>query len=186
MKNCPNYPECLWQYSRKFIGLRCPKCSVSLPRRKLKPRVEESLSSQANSNDKEKYQINLKDVADVVQIDSFLFSVKSHMLSRKFVKLAESCEEKHFCDSEICINSRTLAVKNSKDFLCKHILMVLEAKERKTAGTPHFISQNKVFDVAEQRKGVVEKERIRKHVETTNLEKPFVLLKLSDQLFTMT
>ena len=167
------------------MGLRCPKCSVSLPRRKLDARVEES-SSQASNKGKETKQIKFKDVADVVQIDSYLYSVKSHMLSRKFVKLAETGNEKHFCDSEICINARTLAVKNSEVFMCKHIMMVIESKENKLVDTPTFISEKKIFEVAEKIKGVVEIQRIKKHVQATSLEKPFVLLKLSDQLFTMT
>ena len=71
---------------------------------------------QQVQNSKKGNQKELKKISDVVQIDNYSYSVKSHMLGRKFVKLAENTNEKHFCDNEICINARTLAVKNHEDF----------------------------------------------------------------------
>ena len=108
------------------------------------------------------------------------------MLGRKFVKLAENTNEKHFCDNEICINARTLAVKNNQDLECKHVQLVLQSMENKTVGIPELISKIDVLNTANQGNGVVQLERIKKHIAKTELEKPFVLLKLSSRVFTMT
>ena len=121
-----------------------------------------------------------------MQIDTYLYSVKSHMLGRKFVKLAENPSEKHFCDNEICINARTLAVKNNEDFECKHVQLVLQSKVNKDVAVPELFSKKHVLETADKENGVVQLERIKKHIEKTELEKPFVLLKLSSRVFTMT
>ena len=190
MKNCPNYPTCLWQYSWRSLELRCPNCAVTLPRRKMDTRTFDVLKAEKKIQQVENFekgnQKKLKQISDVVQIDTYLYSVKSHMLGRKFVSLAENPSEKHFCDNEICINARTLAVKNNEDFECKHVKLVLQSMANKTLAIPELITRRDVLDTANQGNGVVQLDRIKKHIAKTELERPFILLKLSSRVFTMT
>ena len=77
-------------------------------------------------------------------------------------------------------------MKNNEDFECKHVQLVLQSMENKTVAIPELITKRDVLDTANEGNGLVQLDRIKKHIEKTELEKPFVLLKLSSRVFTMT
>jgi len=172
---CVNHPRCQFTYSRNFTKPFCPLCEAALPGLN---KIEKTVPKPTKMTDEDKEKL-----LDVVQVDEYKYSVKHHLGSRGFVKLAENSTEISFCEYDACIKSRTLAVKNKENFECKHIKSVLEAKCKGEVGLNSTLitKEDILTKCSEKNADVVEK--IEKFV---NSQEGFVMLKLNKECYTMT
>ena len=186
MKKCPNFPNCLFEYSRKFAEALCPQCRIPIP---IQGRHIKSDSKKLSEPQKKKLK-STKKHHEVIKVDDYIYSVYHHMSLRSFVRLANEAGEIHFCDHSECINRRTLVIKNQNEdaqFECRHIKAVLEALYEQVLGVnnewkPEFISRKEIEAEADRHLSD-SKGQIMRFLESVD---NFVMLKLADDLYTMT
>ena len=186
MIKCPNFPNCLFEYSRKFSDPLCPQCQIPIPMEGRNVKFDVKIQYEPPTKKKR----NSKKHHEVIKIDDNIFSVYHHMSLRSFVRLAQHTGDIHFCDHSECLNRRSLVIKDqNKDvqFECRHILAVLEALSTKALGVneewrPEYISKQ---DVETEVKNHLSdsKEQILCFLKSVE---NFVMLKLADDLYTMT
>ena len=162
MKRCPNYPRCLFTYSRKFTGLLCPHCQVRIPEggRNVHGINEKKQAKKIKAGEKLGYKNSKtsKVLPKVIQVDNYVYSVAHVVKIRTFVQLAEKAQDIDRCSAKRCEQARILAVKNDEKFYCRHIKTVYEAKSRNKVDTnAEFISKNTAEDrIREERLDIKE------------------------------
>ena len=181
MKKYPGYPNCLFEYSRKFSELLCPTCQLPIPTegRTLKRKESQKMG------DKKRFKTG-KTHHEVMKIDNFIYSVYHHKSLRVFVHLAEVAGEVHMCDHPTCIEERGLAIKNRSDFKCRHIISVLKAIFDKSEGVnkewrPEFISKQQITSELEN----LQYDCRVQVLSFLNTVDNFAMIKLANDLFTL-
>ena len=189
MFRCPNFPMCLFEYSRRTKCEFCPLCQVRLTHVS-KRKLDLDVSVEPKSV-KKTGMLNFSKTPKVVKIGKFRYSVYHHGYKRTCVTLADEDGKIHFCEHQNCILKRVSVIRGSTvQFECRHILLVLEAiKASDEATKDSFIKKGSYFKSVEILEAANNNTKLPGDTKCkiiSFLSPSFLALKLSDDCYSIT